>query len=247
MTRFKKTVAALGAFLALAGLWTQQASAASVVTNPANEDLLVTFTANLSVKIDGIQYSTRTLGALNAGQTFVPVSSATVTNDSAGLTEKFQLTSADVSTGAVAPLWTVAPATGSTGGGAFCAANVGDVSCPGADAYALQALFISSANAAGCPSNVTADWDLFKSTVAAAPTTYLSSYFADTSAGFGNQNGGTGNPDQTAGAQNGNMFAIGNPDGRGKRGLCVRLTMPASSASTGQHIVRLTITALTGS
>src|SRR5512144_953604 len=106
MTRFKKAVAALGAFLALGGLLAQQASAASTATPFADEDLLVTFTANLSVKIDGIQYSTRTLGALNAGQTFVPVSSATVTNDSAGLTEKFQLTTADVSTGTVSPLWT---------------------------------------------------------------------------------------------------------------------------------------------
>jgi hypothetical protein len=247
MTRFKKAVAALGAFLALGGLWTQRASAASVATNPANEDLLVTFTAALSVKIDGIQYSTRTLGPLSAGQTSVPTSSATVTNDSAGLTEKFQLTTADVSTGAVSPLWTVAPATGNVGGGLFCAANPGDPSCPGADAYALQALFISSANSAGCPTNVTADWDLFKSTVAVTATTYSTGYFADTSAGFGNQNGGTGNPDQTAGIQNGNMFAIGNPDGRGKRGLCVRLTMPSSSLSTGQHIIRLTVTAMNGS
>ena len=51
MTKAKKMGAALGAFLALAMAWTQQASAAVSATPMAHEDLLVSFTANLSVKI----------------------------------------------------------------------------------------------------------------------------------------------------------------------------------------------------
>ena len=246
MTSLKKALAALGTFLALALGMASQARAATATT-PAHEDLLVSFTANLSVKIDGIQYSTRTLGARNYGETIVP-SSATVTNDSAGLTEKFQLHTLDASPGTVSPLWNVALTTGNTPGGAFCGTTQGGAGCPGADAYSLQALFISSANTVGCPTSTDADWDTFASTVAASVTAYMSSYFADTSAGFGLNGGGTGNPDQTTGAQNGNMLAVsGGTDGRGKRGLCVRLTMPSASTTVSQHTVRLTITAITGS
>src|SRR5512134_2585314 len=147
MTTTKKIGAALGAFLALAMAWTQQASAATA-TPFANEDLIVSFTAALSVKIDGVQYSTRTLGPRNYGETVVP-SSATVINDSAGLTEKFQLSTLDASPATVSPLWTVNPTTGSVQGGTFCSTVQGGSGCPGADQYALQALFISSANSAG--------------------------------------------------------------------------------------------------
>ncbi len=245
MTRFAKAWTALG-ILALGLFCVGKAQAASP-TPFADEDLLVSFTANLSVKIDGIQYSSRTVGALDAGQTFVP-SSATVTNDSAGLTEKYQLTTLDASPATVSPLWTVGLTTGNTPGGTFCATTVGGSGCPGSDAYALQAVFISSANAVGCPPLSNGDWDTYASTVAATPTTYLSSFYSDTSVGFGNNGGGTGNPDQTGGTQNGNMFAVSSgTDGRGKRGLCVRLTMPSASTTVSQHTVRLTITALVGS
>ena len=248
MTKLKKAVAALGAFLALAVGCVQEVRAAAA-TPFADLDLLVSFTANLSVKIDGIQYSSRTLGALTAGQTFVPVSSGTVTNDSAGLTEKYQLTTLDASPASVSPLWGVGLATGSTPGGSFCSISVGDPSCPGLDTYALQAVFISSANTTGCPSATQSDWDIYASTVALTPTTYMSSYFSDTSVLFGTNGGGTGDPDQTAGTHNGNMFAtvVSPGSGIGKRGLCVRLTMPSASTTVSQHTVRLTITAMLGS
>ena len=246
MTRLKKAAAALGVTLALAMAFVTGARAATA-TSPAHEDLIVSFTAALSVKIDGVQYSTRTLGPRNFGETVVP-SSATVTNDSAGLTEKFQLHTLDASPAAVTPLWTVAAATGSTGGGTFCGTNQAGAGCPGADQYGLQALFISSANTVGCPTATDPDWDVFKSTVAATPTTYIAGYFSNTSAGFGNNGGGTGNPDQTGGAQNGNMHSIfAGSDGRGRRGLCLRLTMPSASTTVSDHTVRLTITAITGS
>ncbi len=249
MTTLRKAVTALGLLLALAAAGARQAWAAAPTPTPfADEDLLVSFTAALSVKIDGIQYSSRTLGPLAAGQTFVPASSATVTNDSSGLTEKFQLTTVDASPASVTPLWSVGLATGSQPGGGFCAANQGDPSCPGLDTYALQALFISSSSLVGCPGSPNGDWDTYASTVAATATTYVAGYFSDTSVAFGDNNGGTGNPDQTAANKNGNMFAVsGGTDGRGKRGLCVRLTMPSASSTVSQHTVRLTITAVVGS
>ena len=63
MTNLKKVAAALGLFLALVVTCGRQAQAATA-TNPAHEDLLVSFTANLSVKIDDVDYSSRTVGAL---------------------------------------------------------------------------------------------------------------------------------------------------------------------------------------
>ena len=238
MTKVKKAVTALGLMLALAMGVAQRAQAFP----NANLDLLVSFTANLSVNIDGVQYSTRTLGALTAGQTFVP-SSATVNNDSNGLTEQFQLSGADVSTTAVT-LWSLVTTTGSTAGGNFCAGNIGAVSCPQQDQYALQALFISSANTTGCPSAVTGDWDQYMSTVGVTGVTYTSNIYADTSAGFGNNGGGTGNPDQISVGHNGNMFSNKSAsNGQGRRGLCVRLTMPSASTSVNTHVLRLTITA----
>src|SRR5512134_3259893 len=180
MTTTKKIGAALGAFLALAMAWTQQASAATA-TPFANEDLIVSFTAALSVKIDGVQYSTRTLGPRNYGETVVP-SSATVVNDSAGLTEKFQLHTLDASPATVSPLWSVGGSTGNTPGGSFCATVQGGAGCPGSDQYALQALFISSASTAGCPANSNADWDTYASIATGVAQTYTSALFADTSA-----------------------------------------------------------------
>jgi len=78
MSLLKRAMLALGAFLGLALTCTQPAAAAVVATDKAHEDLVVSFFANLSVKIDGVQYSTRTLGPQTAGMTIVP-SSATVT------------------------------------------------------------------------------------------------------------------------------------------------------------------------
>ncbi len=239
----QKAVTALGLFLALGMLGAGRVFAAATVF--ANEDLLVTFAGSLSVKIDGIQYSSRTLtgasqtaGNAASGQTVVPGSSATVTNDAAGITEKWQLTTADV--GAATPLWGVVSTTGATGGGTFCSVTGGGT-CPGTDQYALQALFISSAAVAVCPSNTSVDWDSYVSTVGTVGNTYLLSQYADTAAVFA----GISTPDQTTGAQNGNMFA-NVASGVGRRGLCVRLTMPAGSTSVGQHVIRLTITALNG-
>jgi hypothetical protein len=214
-------------------------------TTPVYLDLTVAFNGSLSLKIDGVQYSTRSLGSLAPGVTSTPASSATVINDGS-VTEKWQLSAADVSTAAASNQWSIITTTGNTSGGSYCQGLPGAGSgCPQNDQFALQALFISSAASAGCNTMPAADWDTFVSTVGGTTTTYQQAMFADTTFSL---NGATGVPDQTAGVQNGNMYVYNAGSGLGKRGLCVRLTMPASSSTGGAytHIVRTTITAATG-
>ena len=232
------------AALAALGLWC--ARPAGATTNPARLDLTVTFTGTLSVTVDGVQYSTRDLGSLNAGATYVPASSATVRNDSSGLTEKWQLSAVDVSTTDSNNKWTVVNTTGSTPGGNACSSGGG--SCPAADQVALQALFISSQTAGvSCPINTNGDWDVYMSTVDGNAKNYTSTRYADINPATA-ANYPWGSPDVTTpAARDGNMYAtVGRSDGAGKRGLCVRLTMPAGSADLDTHIIRLTITAVAG-
>ena len=234
MTKHKMRMA-LGVILAL-GVWGVRSEAAA--TNPAYEDLTVTFNGNLSVKVDGLQYSTRTLGSVAAGVTVVPTS-ATVTNDGT-FTEKWQLSATDING---APNWVITNTTGNTGGGTFCSTTVGGAGCPGLEQFALQALFISSAAAATCPVNNASAWDTFVSTVGAAVNTYMTTQYADTAL----ISGATGTPDGTTGTADGNMLINNAGTGVGQKGLCVRLTMPASvNTATAQQVIRLTITAING-
>ena len=77
--------------------------------------------------------------------------------------------------------------------------------------------------------------------VATTVNTYMTSRYADTDVIAGS----TGNPDGTAGALDGNMNVFNVATGVGRKGLCVRMTMPGSVATaTAQQIIRLTITAL---
>src|SRR3989338_5635304 len=97
--------------------------------------------------------------AVNGGpNTALVPSSATVTNDSTGLTEQWQLSLA-ASTGN----WTVTATTSTA---------------PGLDKFDLQALFISSAATAACPAAGASPWDNFVSTVSASPTPYRPAIFS---------------------------------------------------------------------
>ena len=237
MTRMKWRRAALTALAAL-GLWCAQ-SAQAALTSSANLDLKVTFSGQLSVKVDDLEFSTRSLSNQSAGVTVVPVSSATVTNDSTGITEHWSLKVANVTEGGG---WSVVDTTGPQGGGSYCAANIGAAGCPQADQFALQALFISSAPAAVCPTNTDAAWDTYVSTVGVSDLLYRTARYAKTTTVFGID----GAPDQTTGTSDGNMFAISTGFGRGRRGLCVRLTMPSGSTYLNEQVIRLTITASNG-
>ena len=233
----KWKLTALTAIAAL-GLWHSQPAQAALTTS-ANLDLTVTFSGQLSVKVDDLEFSTRALSNQSAGVTVVPASSATVTNDSTGITERWQLKVANVTEGGG---WSVVDTTGSQGGGDYCLSNPGGAGCPQANEFALQALFISSAAAATCPNHNDLAWDTYVSTVGASDLLYRTARYAKTSTDFGID----GAPDQTTGTADGNMHAVNTGLGRGRRGLCVRLTMPAGSTYMNEQILRLTITALNG-
>ena len=200
------------ALLALVG------RAQAATTGTAYLDLQVGYNGTLSVKIDGVQYSTRSVsGGPNTLQ--APASSSTVTNDATGLTEQWQLSVA--STGN----WTVAGAT---------------TTAPGLDAYAYQALFISSVAASACPAPGASNWDSNVSTVTGTATSYLGLRYSDPTV----LNGTTGKPDVNSGAQDGNMNVLDSTTpGAGRRGLCVRLYMPGSVSTQQSQMIRLTITA----
>jgi hypothetical protein len=255
--------------LALALAWTQKAAAE--LTNPAYLQLQVTFSGQLSVKVDGVQYSTYTLLASNGANPgpsayAVPNTSVTVINDGS-ITERWQLAAATVTVGG-SP-WQLNGATGTDHGNITfsgqlaCATGgvLGGATCPGADQYAVQALFVSSRTTAGaygtgtnCPAIDAADWDAVVSTVpvmpgfepaagqAAIPATYLANQFADTNSPATATLGGSGEPDSSipglSGAGTpGTMLPLDNQiAGAGKRGLCVRVTMPSATASPSQTI-----------
>ena len=216
MKKTIKTLAALGMFLVLAVVVAQKAQA--VATNPAYLDLKVTFTGALSVKVDGLEYSSRTFSA-GSNATIVP-SSATVTNDATGLTERWDLS---VATVAGNGNWAVQSTTNTA---------------PSTDEFALQAVFISSDTTAVCPGPGDGRWDSIDSIVTGAAQMYLNTRYADATV----QGTTTGEPDVPA---NGNMF-VNMPDGRGQRGMCVRFYMPFGSTEIGEQTIRSTVTAQNG-
>ena len=113
---------------------------------------------------------------------------------------------------------------------------MGSSTSVGADSFSLQAVFGSSNTAAaGCPVAASADWNQsFAPLLTAAPVTYTSTVFADSSL---TNNGGTPNPDVTAGAANGRMFA------GDKRALCWRIITPSSTATTDTQNIQVVVTA----
>src|SRR5258708_37306631 len=98
MTRMRMRTA-LGIILALGALGARSEAAA---TNPAYEQLTVTFNGSLSVAIDGGQYSTRALGSLGPGVTLGP-SSATVINNGT-FTARWQVSAADLHSASWSPV-----------------------------------------------------------------------------------------------------------------------------------------------
>jgi hypothetical protein len=224
----KMRLIALGALtaLALAGSAIQ-----AWATNPAYLDLMVSWNGTLSVNVDGVAFSTRSVTISGGSNQLVVPGSATVTNDG-NITEMWQLSVSTVN-GVVSGSWAN---TGST------------VTQPGLDQYAYQALFVSSAAAATCADQGTtvawgagnARWNLYTSTVTSTPVTYKPAMYADATV----QGGANGAPDATSGLGNGEMYKSNTPSpGNGIRGLCVRLAMPGSVSSQTSQVVRLTVTA----
>ena len=218
-TQMKKWT--LGLSLGVIGLWvgTSKAKAA----NPAVLNIDVTVTASLSVNVNGVASSSVTASGWSPTNTkLVSASSATVTNDSTGLTEKWALstdtTSIDQGT---AGSWTLLTST---------------LSAPGNDQFALQAVFGSTnTTVGGCPSATSGDWNVAASTpISVNPQTYTDSTFADSTLSIG---GASANPDNSPNP--GDMFA------NSYRALCWRIDGPTGITQTDEQNIQIIVTAQT--
>ena len=220
MTKKTMTWAALSAAVAWLGV------GEALAANPAYLNINVAVNANLSVAVNGVASSTDTGTTWNTAtpnQAFASASSATVTNDSGGQTEKLALSTNgnSIDTGGGSPgQWALA----------------GSSTSVGADAFSLQAVFGSSNTAAaGCPSAASGDWNqTFSPLLTSSPVTYTSTVFADASLSNG---GGTPNPDVTGGGANGRMFA------GSRRALCWRVITPNSTSTADTQNIQVIVTA----
>ena len=213
MNKTRKTWWLGAAALTLLGI----AGKAQAATNPAVLNIDVTVSAALSVQVNTAASSTQTV-TWSAGQTsVVSPSSATVTNNSGILSEKWKLstnaTSIDLGTNGT---WAVQAST----------------TAVGIDQFALQAVFGSSNTlAGGCPIATSGDWNAASAApITAAPTTYTSAALADASLAAG---GGTPNPDDGA-----NHLLGGS-----SRALCWRIVTPSGTANPDTQNVQIIVTA----
>jgi hypothetical protein len=226
MTTQKKWMgrtAALAAVLTGAGL--QAAKAA----NPAKLDIEVLVTSNLSVSVDGVAESTVTVtwDAANPSADLVNnTSSATVKNDSGAQTEKWQLS-------------TLASSIDQGTNGSWSLATSTAPSLPGADQFALQAVFGStSTTASGCPAGSAADWNAgYAAPLTTTVQTYTSTLFADPTLDVSGASSNPDNPAITSTGNNGDMLA------GDSRALCWRIIAPSSISTVDDQTVQLVVTA----
>lgn len=201
---------------------------AVVAASSATVSIDVSIQANLSVSVDSAESSTYAVTWLaSAGNAkLVGPSTATVTNDSGGLTEKWALsTNAQSLTQGVGGTWSLSVSSSSVG----------------SDQFAVQAVFGSSATAqGGCPTAGASDWDeSFAPPLTASPVVYTSAVFADANLNAG----GSGslslfNPDHTAGGSDGRMHA------GSKRALCWRVVTPLTTGTVETQNIQITVTAV---
>ena len=217
-----KTKWILGALLALAGL-AQEAGAVATTTAYLNID--VTINAQLSVKVDSFESSTVTISWtgtpnqqwVNDGTGGRP-SSATVTNDTGILTEKWLLATNANSLNAP----------GNSATWALAASS----SAVAADQFALQAVFGSSNTAAnGCLGSGASEWADGNAAPLLSATKQL--YTSTRYVGASLNDDGQPTPDEASGA----MYA------GSKRALCWRLILPASTSTQDTQNVQILVTA----
>ena len=215
----------LGALLlAVAGLWASPARALTGTSSYLNID--VTITAALSVAVDNANSSTYSVtwsGTPNQ-QVFTP-SSATVTNDSGILTERWKL-------------FTNTNALDTTGGISVWALASSTMVVP-ADQYVVQAVFGSSnTTGTGCDA-ATSTGTYSNLTTAPILTTVIGSGLQYTTAGqlasAELNNDGTHLPDVST--NSGSML------GNKKRALCWRVIMPASTSTTNKQNIQVIVAA----
>lgn len=223
MRRIRELIARAGPWLA-AALILCAGRAQAGVGSPSYLNIDVSITAQVSVAVNDVRSSTYTAGLVwntaNANQELVATASTTVTNDSA-VSERWALSAAARSSNIAGNpgSWSL---TGSTA-----------PALPGADQFAVQAVFGSSNTSAGnCPGVGAAAWnDASAAPLQVGQQFYSSSLFAAPSL---NEAGGTPEPDNPGtGYMNGGKF----------RALCWRIIMPASTQTTDAQNIQLVVTA----
>lgn len=193
----------------------------------ASVDIEVTIVGAMSVSIDDAGSSTHTTSWNTSvpNMQLVSQGSSTVTNDAVGIAERWALSTNANSLNTVGnpESWTLVAST--------------HPAAPGADEFALQAVFGSTNTASGgCPSVGAAAWDHGSAKpLTTTPTLYTSQVFAAPSLALG---GAKSEPDLTVGAADGLMFA------GSKRALCWRLIAPSATTTTDTQNVQITITAV---
>jgi len=212
--------AALLALLAAAGL----AGTASAANTSSYLNIDVTFNTALSVAVDASNSSTYTVAWSGvANQALLSPSSATVTNDSGGITERWKLFTNQNSLPASGSAWSMAAST----------------TAVGADQFAVQAVFGSSNTASGGCSSATngGTWNI--GTSAPLLTTTFATGLQYTTAGQLAStelvNNGQSTPD--AATNSGSMFA------NKKRALCWRVIAPQSTSATATQNIQVIVAA----
>ena len=193
----------------------------------------VTVSAQLSVEVNSLASSTQTVAWSVTSSSMVSPSSATVTNNSTGLSERWELSTNANSLDQ-----------GSNGSWTLQTSTTGSI---GQDQFALQAVFGSTNTVGGaagsapgaCPSVSSTDWDQsFAPAITTTQQYYTSSNFADTSL---NVSGATANPDCTA--PGGSCVANGDMFANDYRALCWRLLGPSAVSSQDAQVIQLIVTA----
>ena len=222
MKTLKAGLIALAAMTTCGRVW-------AAASNPARLTIDVTVNTTLSVKVNSQASSTMTDTANVGGAPSVNTATATVASDATGVNEFWDLSSQDaVKKADGTTVWTLATST-------FGAAG------PASDKFALQAMFISSNAAAGdCTATLgpaDAEWDGLN---APALTTGLQRYTTGAAGKFAHQTtitGAKGDPDFTAGGNDGRMRPSG------FRGFCYRIVPPTDTSYISNVMLYLTVTA----
>jgi hypothetical protein len=216
----------LGALTAMACLSVQ----AKAGTTTANLNIDVSIGGSKSVTVNGTgtptasTSTTQSFSGLGANALYANLSTASVQNNSGILSEGWELSSGnslDAVSGAGA--WTLGSST---------------APLPGAETFALQAVFGSSMTSS-CPLTSGTEWNSTATAplLTASPVPYTSTTFADSNLATGGAN--TYKPDDTVAFK---MYAS-NATGAGNRALCYRLILPLSTAASDTQIVQIVVTA----
>jgi hypothetical protein len=204
----------LGAAVALLGLSAVSAQAVGV-GNPSYLFIDVTITNNLSVSVSNANKSTQTI-TWNGETALFATSTATVTNDTGFIAEKWELTTTptswDSASGAAG--WTI----GAT---------------PSVDQVMLQAVFGASgiANASCTGATLFGNMTVAPALTNGTQTQFTQTVLADSIVGAG----GLGVRPDNSGTNEMNAGSF--------RALCWKMSMPTSTSLTGTQVVPIIVTA----